>query len=238
MFSTQAIVIHHIQYGDHGLILKSLTPDKGMSTFFLNRCYSKGRNKYPFLFSPLSIIEISCKSNSSGSMNTISTVELLMPFKRIAHDFFRSAITVFMAEMLLKTLVFENSGPNIFKFVQRSTLALDSYDSIPPCFPIYFGFKLAALLGFAPENQALGNYFHLEKGMFVIDPAEDHYCLGLEQSLLLKDILQANDESIEGIKGNATLRRTLLDNMLIYYQLHIPESKEIQSAEILRELLK
>lgn len=239
MNTTQAIIVNHIRYGENGLIIKALSEDVGLTSFFLNRFHSKGHNKYPFLFSPLSLVEIVSKTKSSAStMATVVNVELSYPYKRIPHDYMRSATCVFMAELLNKTMLFETSGNQIFQFVNACARSLDEYKTTPTCFPIYFGFKLASLLGFAPEITENADYFHMEKGIFTQNPIDEPYLLDKNLSRLLKDILNSDVESIVHLNSNPADRHELLDKMLIYYQLHIPESKEIMSAEIIREVFR
>lgn len=239
MITTQAIIINHIRYGDNGLVIKALTEDKGLMSFFLNRFHSKGHNKYPFLFSPLSLVEITSRPKSANTtMPTIVTVELSYPFKRIPHDYTRSATCVFMAEMINKTMVFETSGDRIFRFVQECALSIDRYEKTPACYPTYFGFKLAAMLGFAPEISENCDFFHLERGTFIQNQLDDPFLLDKGLSQLLKDILASDHASIAQISSNQEIRYKLLEKMLIYYQLHIPECKEILSAEIIREVFR
>jgi DNA repair protein RecO (recombination protein O) len=103
-----------------------------------------------------------------------------------------------------------------------------------------FGETVSRFLGFYPkfsdENNVL--YFDLQEGLFQVNqPNHPNHLKGdfVEQ---MATIGRSTFEDNSSIKLNNTTRRKILDALIQYYQLHIPNMHQINSVDVLHNILE
>ena len=85
-----------------------------------------------------------------------------------------------------------------------------------------------------PEGRVEGKYFDLMEGHIVHIRPTHNYLMSMEDLQSLGKIIT------QGADGNADVphdvRRRLVDQLIMYYQLHVESLREVHSLKILREL--
>jgi DNA repair protein RecO (recombination protein O) len=91
-----------------------------------------------------------------------------------------------------------------------------------------------------PRNEI----FNMKEGVFQENPPDHKYYLRPPLTTLLKELINpesdsSSDKSLIGEHKPETLksRNELLEQILIYYKLHLPDFREIQSYKILHTIL-
>ncbi|MEM6967038.1 MAG: DNA repair protein RecO C-terminal domain-containing protein, partial [Bacteroidota bacterium] len=105
---------------------------------------------------------------------------------------------------------------------------------------LYFMLGLTQFLGFLPsDNFSKGQpFFDLREGMFVPEQGMHGYFLPEEMSRIIHQFLNSEWTKIHEIKINRATRKELLRKMIIFYRLHIENFPDLNSHQILEEVLE
>ena len=127
---------------------------------------------------------------------------------------------MFMNEILNKTVKEENHAQELFEFILTSLISLDDQKKDFENFHLIFLIKLSRLLGFGAHhvNDVL-------QGIFA----------GKEEEELIAKLIGADYEN--GFALTNVQRRNLLDILLRFYTIHIDSLGEINSVQVLKEVL-
>ncbi|MBR5215112.1 MAG: DNA repair protein RecO [Bacteroidales bacterium] len=235
---TRAIVLQSIKYGDSSLVVKMLTEELGIQSYMVKGVFGKKSKMKAALFQNMTLLEI-VADTSSNSLGFIREISLSHYYQSIATDIKKSTIIIFVSELLSKAISESESDPELFNFIYDSMLWLDEATSDYANFPIVFALKLSRYLGFFPniDTYSEKSCFDLLDGNFKMTQNDIHQ-IDEELSRYFYDICKA---SMRGDQQNLTIsnsiRRKLLESIVMYYKLHADEVRDIKSYEILRTLL-
>ena len=224
LHKTLGIVINNIKYGESSIITKIYTEAFGLQTYIENGVRGpKGKNKIA-LFQPLNLLELVVYYKDNGGIMRLAEVQASPPLHSIPYDFKKTAMGLFIAEVLYKTLKEESSNPEMFQFLSTSILWLDGAQSKFENFHLQFMIKLARFLGFDPQSAK-----DLLEQIGRISSGPDNE-LGLINNLIKKNY--QTYLSITGVE-----RRDMLEKILRFYSFQIESFGEIKSMDVLREVL-
>ncbi|QCX52854.1 DNA repair protein RecO [Elizabethkingia sp. JS20170427COW] len=222
MIQDRGFLLSYIRYGDHDAILHLFSKTQGYQSLFLKGLYSP-KNKKKALLQPL--VELVYNENKRNSgLPTISTLQLGR--KGVEWDIKNNAVVFFMAEFLNFILKKESNlletYPEIESFLDQ--LQQGNYAS-----HIQFLVKFTETLGIKPllEKEELLNP---EKG--ISEKIQTHHLFDIRTTRLWGNILEKG----YGVALNNEERRIMMDSLMVYYDLHIPEFKIPQSLEVLQQL--
>jgi DNA repair protein RecO (recombination protein O) len=152
-----------------------------------------------------------------------------------------------MNELLYKSIREEESNPGLFRFLFESCIELDSSTEGFAFYPLIFSIRLTKYLGFMPQVEDLygKEYFNMKEGTFQDMKPNHTYFLEPPLSIFLKEIILAESSGQKFSRENylsfnaerSKIRNELLEKILLYYALHLPEVKDIRSHHILHAIL-
>lgn len=103
-------------------------------------------------------------------------------------------------------------------------------------FHLFFLLNLSRYLGFLPERTEQDlPVFDLLEGVFQTIPTND-YCVEGKNVTLLKQFLEADFFTLQGLKLNQSSRNDFLNMLLLYYELHIENFRKPKSLSVLNEI--
>ena len=236
---TRAIVLKTIKYGDNSLIAKLLTDNNGLQSFMIKGAFNKSAKIRAALFQPLTLLDV-VSAKSHGELGYLKEATVEHSYKSIPFDIKKSAIVLFISELISKTIQEGQADINLFTFTHRALTHLDDMDCSCADFPLKFAIGLSWHLGFAPNinNYKQGLIFDLEEGGFVHNSAnaiyiiDNQYCDSFYK-LCKNDVL--DDEELH-IRNHE--RRQLLEYVITYFKLHVSGFNEMKSSEILKTVLQ
>lgn len=237
---TQGFVLQSIRYGDASLIVKIYTLEKGLQTFMVKGVTGKkSRNRIAF-FQPMTFLRFVETGNTRhAGMAFLKDLELGYVYQSIPGNMNKSAILMYLSELLSHTLTQQERNDDLYHFVQQSLLWLDLVESGYASFPLYFTLELSRFLGFYPQmNYAKGMLFDMMEGQFVKEEPLHSYYLNEECSALLAQLLNMGIEDLHLAPMTGVQRSALLDGLLTFMRLHAPVLRGLQSHEILKEVLR
>lgn len=236
LVSTNAIVISKLKYGESDLIVKCYTQPYGMLSFLLRGVLKskKGvvQTAYFQLLSQLTLV-IDYKSNRS--LHTIKEVKLNHLYSSLHSNVVKSAVVMFLSEVLSSTLKEEEANETLFSYLENTLLWFDSHTEYAN-FHLFFLLKLTKYLGFYPEVDNLEyDYFNLQDGKFELKPSSK-YAVSGENLGLLKTLLNTSFDTLSELKITSKQRQSFLKMLLLYFELHLGSFKIPKSLQIFNQV--
>ncbi len=214
--STKAIILQVIDYSDSQLVVQAYTQDYGRMGFIASKSTKTSRNKV--LLQPLFLAEAEFYHNPRNEVQRISAVQLWKPFTDIPFNHGKTFINLFIAELLAKTLREHVANYELFNFATQS---LELFDQTPSDF----------------NNFHLSFMAHLSKylGIFPTFGFSDSNSKTHKEIIPLLDTLMKTPlTQFSTLVYSRLQRQLLLENLLTYYQLHLPIG-DLQSHKVLQQ---
>lgn len=235
----QGFVLNTIRYGDSSLIVKVFTLNAGLQSYMVKGVNGKKSKNQMAFFQPMTFL---CFLQS-GKLKTSNLAYLRNPevtytFQSIPMVMNKSAILLYLSELLSQTLTQQERNDKLYQFVFQSLVWLDLVDSGYANFPLYFTLELCRFLGFYPQCDYRENaFFDMMEGHFVAFNPVHPYYLDQNNSVVLSRFLNCSIDEMTKVPLTGLQRNDLLDGLLTFMRLHAPMVKGIQSHEILKVVL-
>lgn len=235
---TRGIILHHLKYSESSIIAKVYTENFGIQSFIVRGVRKKGSKTKAGLFQPLSLVEMVVYHNEKSNIQNLKEVKNAFPFKSIPFDIYKSTITIFLNEILFKTLKEEEPNLQLFNYIFDAIEYLDQKEDNYFDFHILFIILLSKYLGFFPKN----NYskentcFDLTEGIFVKNiPGHQHF-IDEPISKYLSVYLAISFSDLDNNKLSYKLRKEFLEKLLEYYKIHIEGFGNLKSYPVLQAI--
>lgn len=232
----EAIVLSRRPYNDKWEIYTLYSSLNG-------RCgllYPLGRKlKGNIPLSPLSLIEVELKGSSRSELYRMGECGLLYPLYRIGNDPIRSDIALFLGELFYEILFDGACDEVLYGWLKEVVLALEDYEGAGLAnFHIYVLVHLSEQLGISPDwesyHEGLAPLFSPREGRFVSPKGQDEL-LDYQTSRELWALSQISLESLSQYRYSRAQRSYLLNTLISYYGLHMPNFGSLRSLPVLRQ---
>lgn len=232
---TIAIVLSQLKYKDHDLIVKCYTQHRGVVSYLVRGALrgNKGGSKSAY-FLPLSQLQLEEQYKPNRALQTFTEVKLHYVYGTLHSHVLKSAIVMFLAEVLSACLKEEEQNQMLFGYIETAFQWLDQEQDCAN-FHLLFLLNLTKFLGFYPNNQLQDlPYFNLYSGQF--DAVESRYTISGDNLEVLKHLLGINFDALNSIKLNAKQRQSFLNSLLMYFELHLGAFKKPKSLEVFNQI--
>ena len=235
----QGIVLQSIRYGDTSLIVKVYTRDFGLQSYMIKGALSRTSKSRAAFFQPLNVIEfVTGGKNLHGALGYVKDVQMAFFYQTLFSEMKKSAILMYVAELLSKSLTEQEQNLTLYDFILHSLQWLDLTDENYANFPLFFTLELSRFLGFYPKtNEASLPFFDMMEGHFVGTAPIHPYYLEGDSAFILSAMLNQDLEKAMQMPLNVVQRRNLLDGIITFMRLHAPFLKSLQSHEVLQTVL-
>ncbi|WP_242083947.1 DNA repair protein RecO [Aestuariivivens sediminis] len=236
LISTKAIVLSKIKYRDSDLIIRCYTEKRGVVSVLLrNVLQSKRGHAKAAYFQLLSQLEVVMIYKENRALQTIKEMKTGYLYETIHTNIFKSAIAMFIAEVLSGVLQEEEENKILFSYLETTLQWLDSHSEYTN-FHVLFLLKLTKYLGFYPDISTMGHpFFNLQEGKFVAREVHNHTISG-ENIVLLKQLLGTTFDDLNTVKIKSKQRQSFLDLMLRYFGMHLGHFKYPRSLPIFNQV--
>lgn len=234
---SQAIVLHTVRCATGSTLARLYTERRGIMTVSLPGSKSKGAVRKT-IFQPFSLLEMEIEFRENKEIQRVVEAHVATVSHSIMSHPGKLAISLFMSELVTKTVQQREPDEQLFAFLQRSIELLDLTKEGIANFHLLFMCRLSIHLGFFPHTDGMNEAFcfDLLNGRFAPSiPSHPHYCKGAEV-ILLSRLLQTGFTNLQELSLNRDERNLLIDLLLNYYRLHIGPMAEIRSLDVLRTL--
>ena len=209
--STRIIVLNTTKVGDKSLVVHALSRELGRRSFIVS---AGGRTGMAY-WQPLSVLDAEVIENPKSDLWRLHGVSAVYPLAGLRGDVGRSAVCMFMAEVLYRA-VRDGAEPELYDWCEKSILTLDALSGSYSNYHLRWLLELASAMGFTPSLEDLAPF------------AEEHL---LEMSGLLGPYEGALLLPLTG-KARSEIAGALLD----YLSAHLEYRLNIRSLAVLGEL--
>jgi DNA repair protein RecO (recombination protein O) len=231
--STHGIVLRKLPYAEGSYIISIYTRRFGQLAFMARGAGRKGSGMSKSAMQSLSRVELQCTYKENRQMQVLKGLRAHPDANMLMESPQKSAVAMFLAEVLYKTLREEAADEDLFDFIDEA-ISFFAREPFQPDFHLVFLMHLSRYFGFFPSGKfgPESPCFDLKEGSFSGRPADARPILeGSEARHFYTLALTEFGESRENL--HYTDRRDLLHNMLRYYELHLEGMGKIKSLEVL-----
>lgn len=211
--SEQGFVLQRIAYSDTSSVLKCFTQQFGLKSFLLQGA----KKKFPHLIQPFSPIEFSFNLKNHDQLAKMYNPCFFYQASDIPFQTLKSSIVFFQTELLINTLYDGQADQKMYRFLADEYRFLDQQD-YHPNYLIYWLFELISILGFDPTE---------------LDVDES---LNSNSPAFLGQLTYRTKEEWLALNINQKDRQKIIQGLLAYYQMKIPNFKPIKTLEVYQSI--
>lgn len=236
LHKTEGIILRTTKYKETTLIVKTYTRLLGLQHYIVKGIRSEKSQHKATLFQPGNILHLEVYKRQNRELNYLKEFLLLHFFPSIRLDIVKSSIFLFILEILNKTLKEELGNETWYDFIKHTFVDLNNTTTPDLNFHLRFLIDWSGYLGFRPSENFRAPYtcFDIQEGIFVCADNISAHCIRPPHSVWLAALLR--QQKPEGLCNNERAR--LLEILLTYYQLHLPEFGTVYAHRILHEVLR
>lgn len=214
--STRIIVLNTTKVGDKSLVVHALSRELGRRSFITSAGGTSGARRggsgRMAWWQPLSVLDVEVIENPKSELWRLHGVSAVYPLTGLRGDVGRSAVCMFMAEVLYRA-VREGAEPELYDWCEKSILTLDALSGSYANYHLRWLLELASAMGFTPSLEDLAPFAeeHLREMSGLLGPYEGALLLPLtgkargEIAGALLDYLSAHLEYRLNIRSLAVL---------------------------------
>jgi len=213
------------------------TEQKGHQTFVINSVRKAKAVTPASSLQLLSLVELVAYHQDHKKIHRIKEARLEHTWQSIPFDMRKSAVITCLAEMCSKCITTADPHPELFRFLHESLVRYDQPGYFDRDFLIRFLVTLSHHLGFGMDltiGGGNGLFFDLQEGHIVSVRPMHNYLMSIEDLRCLGSIMESGSATKAEVAHE--VRKRLVDQLILYYQLHVESLREVHSLKILREL--
>jgi len=234
----QGILLHRYKYSESSAILHVYTDTHGRQSMMVRSAFGpKAKNKVSALH-PLALLSMDIYAKPNRDLQLVKEFKTLEPLHQLRMDFRKSAIGLFLGEVLHKSLGEESGHPELFEFLHAMIQVLELKEMGLAHFHLYFMLQYTKFLGFYPDvpQYEVGSFVDLRSGSYSkLKPVHDDF-LSPDEAALWMRLAEFSPDQHEELRLTAHERNRLLQQTMRYLQLHVHGLSTINSLEILRDV--
>ena len=213
--SLEFIVLGTTKVGENALVVHTLSREYGRRGFLVRSAKKAGTA----LFLPLNILEADVRENPRSELWTLSGITLRDPLSGIRSRLDKSAVTLFLSEVLFRVLRDGANEDGLYEWCVGSILTYNALEADYANYHMRFLLDLAAALGFRPTLADVAPF------------AEKH--LPKMQALL-----SASFSDCMLLPFSGAERSALCEDLVQYLAYHTDQSLTLRSLPVLRDLFR
>lgn len=237
LITTKAIVLRTVKYSDKASAVTVFTSDYGRIGLVAYGISGRKGSGKAALLQPLSLVELTMSYHPGKELQQLKELRSETNLAGISAHPLKNAIALFIAELLSKTLRQQEGEQDLFDFLHHALEWLNESQEGIANFHIIFMYKLTRFLGFEPNTEFRdARWFDLMNGCYSVNrPLHVHF-VQPELMSCFTAMSDCNFATLQHLRLSREQRNGLLNTLLEYYKLHLPEFHTLQSTAILREL--
>jgi DNA repair protein RecO (recombination protein O) len=236
--TTRAITLNYIRYSETSIIAHVYTEKFGRVSFMVKGALRPRSQFKAVIFEPFTLIEIEYNAKPNQSLKMPINVQLIGIHNNIRNDIRKATLSLFLSELVYKTVHEEHADNALFEFLFQSIQLLDTIEKGTFAFHLWFIVQLARRLGFGPVNNysSLNPVFDVKSAQFV--PRSPYFLKYLdgEESQKLSQLMDSGVSGFQNIELSVNQRNKILDILLELYNMHHEGIGTLKSLNILREV--
>lgn len=189
-------------------------------------------------FQPMTLLEIECDVRQRVQLQKLKDVRLLSAYTSVPFSPEKLALSLFTAEFLYHALRSEQCNEPLFAYVCDAMRWLDAVETGFANFHLTFLMRLSRFLGFYPnlDDYVDGCVFDLRAATFSLQVPTHRDFLQPDDAQRIHTLMRMDFPTMRLYRLSRHDRNRIVDVLLYYYRLHIPQFPELKSLSVLQEL--
>lgn len=236
---TLGIILHSTKYADSNMILTVYTFHFGRVSYIVNGIHRKKSAVRPAVLQPLSVVEMDVVHQQGKEIQRIRELRPVEIFHKLSSDPIKNSVGIFIAELLYRVIKSNEPDERLFEFLYTAVGLLDKCGAGVANFHLIFMCRLARHLGIEPNAEG-GEYMYLDlmNGVFQCNrPLHVHY-ISRDEATFFRQMLEVELAAPNAIVMSRERRNRMLEILMEYYRLHIPDFRGVNSLSVLRSLFE
>lgn len=240
LIKTQGIILRSLKYSETSVITDIFTEEKGLRTYIISGVRSQKAKFSASLLQVMSLVDIVAYHREDKEMTRIKELKPAYIFQSLPFDIYKSSVGMMMVEVAQKSIREKEENRRLFQFLFDYFQFLDETKNNVANIHLHFILQLTAYLGFRPggDFSVTTPVFDMEEGLFVTESENHVNYLDEQQSALLYELLQCDKTQCHLVKMSRQDRGQLLEELLNFYRLHIENFPNINSYDVLKEVME
>jgi len=237
LVKTNGIVLHSLKYSDSASIMTVYTRQFGRVSYMVHGVNKKKSVCRAAFLQALTIVEMDVYHVPGKEIQRIKDMRLAYPFVSIPFHPVKNSVALFLSELLFRTLRRTEPDESLYLFLENSIQTLDCCEEGISNFHLVFLLKLSRYLGFEPnQDEVNAAYFDLMNGVFLKQKPLHVHFLAPDISGDFAALLRCDYSDMRLLSLTRQKRVDLLESMVQYYRLHIPDFHGLHSLAVLQSL--
>lgn len=246
LVKTEAIVLHAFKYGETRLIVDVFSRESGRLSLIASLPKTRKARLKKQYFQPMTLLEITYEQRPHVQLQSLKDARLLTAWASIPFSPEKLALSLFVAEFLYHALRSEQQNEPLFSYICDSMLWLDTAEGGYANFHLTFLMRLSRFLGFypnlslttAPSTNGEGSdvVFDLRAGTFINSVPLHRDFLQPDEARRIRLLMRMDYPTMHLYRLTRHDRNRIIEVLLHYYRLHIPQFPELKSLSVLQEL--
>lgn len=208
-----AIILNYTKIRDNLIVVHALTRAYGRKSFLV-KTGAKAKMAY---YLPLNILELSITENTKSDLWYASPLAAKYPLLGIRNNVFKNTMSLFMAEVVYRTIKDGAQEDGLFDWCVRQILTLDALQADFSNYHIYFLLEFCIALGFRPE-------------------ATDMIPFTGEYQPFVEQFMHSDLPTAMLIPLSGRVRSEIASSIIRYLEFHTESTINIRSLQVLHEL--
>lgn len=231
-YDVEAVVLSRQPYSDNCFILNLYTREEGRVAVFLRNNARRPSAGLARLH-PLALVRFTL--DGTGRMPRVKKSESLIPLNAIPFDPVKSSLAMFLAEMLYLILKEHCAESSLYDFIKDSVCFLDTAEDSLANFHLVFLSRLAVYLGISPNLEQEGMLDLREGYTRTSVPFHGDY-MDIQSTSLWRRIMACDYTTMGELRMTREDRAQLLRGVIKYFQLQMPEIRDVKSLSVITQL--
>ena len=215
MENIEFIVLATTKVGENAVVVHTLSREYGRRGFLVH----PGKKAGMALYLPLNILEADVVENAKSSLWGLRSVHWRDALPGIRGNLHKNTMTLFIAEVLFRTLREGTYEDGLYEWCVGSILTLDALQADFANYPVRFLLELSGALGFSPTFDSVAPF-------------------GQEYLGELKVLLQSDFGASMLLPLTGARRNALCEVLLQYLSFYTDSNIQVKSLAVLRELYR
>ncbi len=229
LVKTRGVVLKFIKYKETSIIVNIYTEHQGLQSYIVNSVRSsRSKSNKIALYQPLTLLDLVVYLREGKQIQRLSEARCGNPYYTIPLNPKKSAVALFMVEVLSKTLKEQSENRELFDFIWNSLLLFDTGEFPTDNFHLIFIIKLTRYLGFSPRNSLeIQNElkYQLDSGW----PQS-------REARIINDMLTCQYSNAPVATNKQ--RSEILKVLLLFYRLHVEQFGTLKSVGVLNQVFR
>ncbi len=213
MDNLEFIVLATTKVKEGALVVHTLSREYGRRGFIVR----PGKKAAAALFLPLNILEADVVENPRSDLWSLKGIHALDSLSGIRGNIHKNTMTLFLSEVLFRTIREGAVEDGLYEWCVGSILALNALEADYSNYHVRFLLEFAGALGFRPTFQDIAPFVQ-------------------EHAPEMRQMLQGSFSESMLVPLTGPVRNSLCESVLKYLEYHTDQPIRVKSLAVLREL--